>query len=242
MKSVAGIFTSRQDAEHTLQRLAAMGISHEHLTLLTPGDARRLENLPTDEGEAPGTGAAIGAVTGLATGASVGLPLGAAVSLIVPGVGPILAFGIIGAALFGAGGAAIGSALETTLTRGVPRDDLFVYEDALRSGNSVVIALTDDDAVATRAHEILKDSGALDLETARDRWWAELRDTDRGRYVPAEEQAYRCGFEASQWCDNRENVRPMHGPLVDDPVFQRGWEQGSAYRRARGVATLRKSA
>jgi hypothetical protein len=242
MKSVAGIFTSRQDAERAVQRLAEIGISREHLTLLTPGDTRRVESLPRDEGEAPGTGTAIGAVTGMATGASVGLPLGAAMSLMIPGVGPILAFGLIGAALFGAGGAAIGSALETALTPGVPRDDLFVYEDALRAGRSVVIALTDDDAVAVRAREILTDAGALDLDTARDRWWAELRDTDRGRYAPDEESAYRCGFEAAQWCDNRENVRPMHGPLVDDPVFQRGWDQGAAYRRERGVTQLRKSA
>jgi len=135
MKSVAGIFSSRDAAERAIQRLAASGIPREHLTLLTPGtDVRRLSSVPVDEGEPPGTGAAIGAVTGLAAGAGVGVPIGAAVSLIVPGIGPILAFGLLGAALFGAGGAAIGNALETTLSQGVPRDDLFVIEDALRSG------------------------------------------------------------------------------------------------------------
>jgi hypothetical protein len=242
MKSVAGIFTSRQDAERAAQQLLDAGASREHIALLTPGDTRRLESLPTDEGEAPGTGAAIGAVAGAATGASIGLPLGAAASLIVPGVGPIIAFGLIGAALFGAGGAAVGTALENTLSRGVPRDDLFVYEDALRSGRSIALALVDDEATALRAREILKQAGALDLETARDRWWAGLREADRGRFAPDEESAYRCGFEAAQWCDDRENVRPQHGALVDDPVFRRGWDQGAAYRRERGVTQLRKSA
>jgi hypothetical protein len=240
MISVAGIFTSRQGAERAVQQLAAAGIPREHLTLVAPGDMRRLENVPKDEGEAPGTGAAIGAVTGLATGASVGMPLGAAASLLVPGVGPIIAFGLIGAALFGAGGAAIGSALETTLSQGVPRDDLFVFEEALRADHSVVIALVDDDLVASRARGILQEEGALDLDTARDRWWAGLREVERPAYAPAEERVYRCGFEAAQWSDDLGNVRPRHGAMVDDPVFRRGWDRGQAYRRDR--ATLKRSA
>src|SRR5262249_11639144 len=220
--------------------LASLGIRQDHLTLLTPGtDGRRLASVPVDEGEAPGTGAAIGAVTGVATGAGVGLPIGAAVSLVVPGIGPIIAFGLLGAALFGAGGAAIGNALETTLTQGVPRDDLFVIEDALRGGQSIVIAFVDDEATALHAHAAIREESALDLETARDHWWSALPEAERGRFEPVEEHAYRCGFEAAQWCDNRENVRPLHGELVDRPAFQRGFERGHDYRHTRA---LRRSA
>jgi len=240
MKSVAGIFTSRDAAERAVQRLAWSGISREHLTLLAPGsDTRRLAEVPIDEGEAPGTGAAIGAVTGAAPGAGAGVPIGAAVSLVVPGIGPIIAFGLLGAALFGAAGAAIGNALENTLTQGVPRDDLFVIEDALRRGQSVVLALVDDEASAQRAREVFRDEGALDLDTARDRWWSALPEAERGRFEPVEEHAYRCGFEAAQWCDNRENVRPLHGDIIDHPAFRRGFERGYDYRHARD---LRKSA
>lgn len=240
MKSAAGIFTSRDAAESAAQRLASLGIPHDHITLLTPGsDGRRLSAVPVDEGEAPGTGAAIGAVTGVATGAGVGLPIGAAVSVIVPGIGPILAFGLLGAALFGAGGAAIGTALENKLTQGVPRDDLFVFEDALRDGHSVVVALVDDETTAMRAHEALREAGGFDVETARDRWWGGLPEAERGRFEPVEEHAYRCGFEAAQWCDNRENVRPLHGPLIDDSAFRRGFERGRDYRQVRA---LRKTA
>jgi len=224
MKSVAGIFTSREAAERAVSRLASSGISHDHLTLLTPGaDVRRLASIPVDEGEAPGTGAAIGA----------------AVSLVVPGIGPIIAFGLLGAALFGAGGTAIGNALENVLTQGVPRDDLFVIEDALRGGQSVVIAFVDDEATALRARAVLREEGALDLDTARDRWWSSLPEAERGRFEPVEEHVYRCGFEAAQWCDNRENVRPLHGDLVDQPAFQRGFERGYDYRHTRA---LRRSA
>jgi len=61
MKSVAGIFSSRDAAERAIRRLAASGIPREHLTLLTPGtDVRRLSSVPVDEGEPPGTGAARG--------------------------------------------------------------------------------------------------------------------------------------------------------------------------------------
>jgi len=240
MKSVAGIFPSHDAAERAVRRLASLGIPPDRLTLLTPGtDGRRLASVPVDEGEAPGTGAAIGAVTGVAAGAGVGLPIGAAVSVVVPGVGPIIAFGLLGAALFGAGGAAIGNALENTLTQGVPRDDLFVMEDALRGGQSVVIAFVDDEATAQRAHSALAEGGALDLDTARDRWWSAVPEAERGRFEPVEEHAYRCGFEAAQWCDNRENVRPLHGDLVDQPAFRRGFEQGYDYRHTRA---LRRSA
>ena len=57
--------------------------------------------------------------------------------------------------------------------------------------------------------------------------------------VRSEEHVYRCGFEAAQWCDDRENVRPLHGNMIDEPAFRRGWERGHEYRRGR---SLRKSA
>jgi len=240
MKSVAGIFMSREAAERAVHRLLSSGIPHDRVTLFVPGaDGRRLASVPVDEGEAPGTGAAIGAVTGAAAGAGVGLPIGAAVSLVVPGIGPIIAFGLLGAALFGAGGAAIGNALENTLTQGVPRDDLFVIEDALRGGQTVVVAFVDDEATAVRARAALREENALDLDTARDRWWSSLPEAERGRFEPVEEHVYRCGFEAAQWCENRENVRPLHGDLVDQPAFQRGFERGYDYRHTRA---LRRSA
>src|SRR5688572_16915607 len=179
MKTIAAIFGSHADAERAAQRLTALGISHDQLTVLSPG-ARVRGAVPTDEGEAPGTGAAIGAVVGGATGAAVGMPLGAAMSLMVPGIGPVIALGLIGAALFSAGGAAVGSALENTMSQGVPRDDVFIYEDALRQGRSVVVALTEDESVAERAREALRASGGVDVDAARDEWWAGLGEADRG--------------------------------------------------------------
>lgn len=225
MKAIAAIFQSRADAERAALRLTGLGLSPEHVTILSPGARERPRDaVPTDEGEAQGTGAAIGAVVGGATGAAAGMPLGAAISLMVPGIGPVIAVGLIGAALFSAGGAALGSALESRLTHGVPRDDVFIYEDALGHGRSVVVALIDDTAVAARARDALRDAGGVDVDAARDEWWAGLRDEDRGVYAPEEEMAYRRGFAAALTRDARE-------PDGDaDPAFRRGWERGRAYR------------
>lgn len=251
MKTIAGIFATRADAERAALQLTALGIPSEKLTLLSPGARERVRGaVPTDEGEAQGTGAAIGAVVGGATGAAAGMPLGAAISLMVPGIGPVIAFGLIGAALFGAGGAAIGSALENTLTHGVPRDDLFIYEDALTQGRSVVVALVEDESVAARAREALEAAGGVDVDRARDDWWAGLREGDRGLYTPEEEAAYRAGFEAALTRDASESdvdaarvrLRGRHAALVDDAAFQRGWEHGRRYRDGADERVRRKSA
>jgi hypothetical protein len=223
MKPIAAIFPSRPEAERAAQRVVELGVSCERVTLLSPGERVR-DAVPTDEGEAQGTGAAIGAVVGGATGAAAGMPLGAAMSLVVPGIGPVIAVGLIGAALFSAGGAAIGSALENTLTHGVPRDDVFLYRDALRRGRSVVVALVDDETVAARARELLTAAGGTDVGAARDEWWAGLREAARGAYAPEEEMAYRRGFEAALTQDAPEPGRDA------DPAYRRGWERGRAYR------------
>ena len=164
MHTIAAIYTSRADAERAAAALETMGLAPSRISVLTPGsDTRRV---PTDEGEAPGTGAAIGAVVGAATGASVGLPLGAAMTFMVPGIGPVIALGVLGAALFGAGGAAVGSALEGALVTGVPRDERLVYTEALRRGRSVLLALEEDGGRAAEAQRIVDATGGERADAA----------------------------------------------------------------------------
>jgi uncharacterized protein YcfJ len=235
MKTTAAIFASRADAERAAHSLIALGVAPEHITVLSPG-AHPRDAVVTDEGEAQGTGAAIGAVVGGATGAAIGMPLGAAMSLVVPGVGPVIALGLIGAALFGAGGAAVGSALETTLSQGVPRDDVFIYEDALRRGRSVVVLLTEDESIAARAEETLRAAGGVDVAAARDDWWAGLREEQRGVYTAEEESAYRRGFEAALTSAAREPGRDTSA------AYRRGWERGRLHHGDADERRLPKSA
>jgi hypothetical protein len=49
---------------------------------------------------------------------------------------------------------------------GRPRDELFVYEDALRRGHAVVVALVDDDELAARARQTLATTGAETIDAA----------------------------------------------------------------------------
>lgn len=173
MHTIAAIYRSRTEAERTAVLLEALGIARDRITVLTPGSTA--DRLPTDEGEAPGTGAAIGAVVGGATGAAVGLPLGAAMTFLVPGIGPVVAVGLLGAALFGAGGAAVGSALEDSLVTGVPRDDRLVYAAALRHGRSVLLALEDDATRAAEAQRIVDNSDAERVDEASRDFAREIR-------------------------------------------------------------------
>src|SRR5215469_12384042 len=138
MEAVTGVFKTRSDAEHALGELYKTGVSHERATLLTPGTAeqiaRELQSVPVDTTEQPGMGKAFGALTG----GGVGITGGALLVTLVPGLGPVSAIGMLGAALLGAAGAAVGAVIggkvEDSISEGLPEDEIFVYEDALRKG------------------------------------------------------------------------------------------------------------
>jgi hypothetical protein len=251
MQTVAGVFVRRGDAERAATALETLGISRDHTTVLAPG--ADTQHVPTQEGEPAGMGAALGAVTGAATG----FPLGATISLLIPGVGAVIASGLIGAVLLGAGGAAVGATLEDSLVNGLPRDELFIYEDALRRGHCVVIALVEDDALAETARATLAGAGAESVDAARERWWLGLRSAEQEQYVDGshaferDEALYRCGFEAALGADARGRVwdeslaglRARHGADCDTPAFRRGWERGQTYQRDLGAGpSLRKIA
>jgi hypothetical protein len=140
-------------------------------------------------------------------GLAGGLELGAVASAFVPGVGPVIAAGLMGAALLGlAGGTAgaiAGEALESGLTEGLPEDELFVYEDALRKGRTVVLAFSDDEATAESARHVIASQGAESVDAARQEWWMGLRSVEQehysrlGRGFKQDEKFYRLGFEAA---------------------------------------------
>ena len=241
MKTVAGIFRSGDDAQRAVENLVAIGVARDDITILAPGASQRqVDAVPTDEGEQPGMGKALGAVVGGAVGAASGVPIGAAlVSVMVPGLGPVIASGILGAALLGAGGAALGGALETNLSEGLPKDEIFVYEDALRHGRTVLIALGHDERMAEEGRVALLSAGAGSVDAAREQWWIGLSDVDKAGYAADEEDAYRRGFEAAlhrdargrSFEDMRETLAPRYPDAVRTGGFRRGFEAGQAYHR-----------
>src|SRR5437870_2401213 len=159
MQAVTGVFLSQTEAEQAVRKLQSSGIQADRVTLLTPGGKgpKKLESVPVDATEQPGMGTAIGAVVGGATGLSGGV-----VAAVVPGIGPVTAIGLLGAAVLTTAGASLGAVagglLESFMTEGLPEDEIFVYEDALRKGRTVVIALAEDAAAATPIRKLLKAS------------------------------------------------------------------------------------
>ena len=249
MSTVAGIFNSTAEAERAVEGLRSAGIGEDRISLLTPGTGQEtLDEVPTTETEQSGMGTAIGGAVGGALGVAGGLQLGAAAaSLLVPGVGPVLAAGLVGAALLGAGGAATGmaagGALEESMAKGLPLDELFVYEDALRRGRSVVLAVVEEEGQAEAARGVLAEAGAESVDAAREDWWVGLRDAEEAEYTVdggdfgADEPVFRRGFEASlhphargrAYEEDAERLRECYGAECEEAAFRRGYERGRRY-------------
>lgn len=248
METVVGIFSSRDDAERAIDRVQALGIPRDHINLLIPGSsAAQLENVPTVDAEPPGVAKALGGVVGGVTGASGGL-LGAAIlSAFVPVVGPVTAIGLAAAALLGVGGAvagvAAGGALENALSDGLPKDELFVYADALRQGRTVLIVLTDDPEQPEKVREVLAHAGAESLDAAREHWWLGLRDAEAETYTAEggdfkkDEALYRRGFEAALHAETSGKsyeevavyLQTFYADACGEEAFRRGYARGHTY-------------
>lgn len=251
MKAVTGVFRSRVDAERVMTQMRSLGISEDKTTLLSPGKMEKnLQSVPSVSAEQPGMGKAIGAVVG----AAAGLSGGALVAALIPGVGTITAIGLLGAAVLAAAGGSIGAVaggkLENSMTEGLPEDELFVYEDALRKGRSVVVALSDDEAAASRLRELLSVEGAESVDAAREQWWIGLRSAERehysaqGRNFDGDERIYRLGFESALHARTRckeydqvlaemgaklEEVQQQYPNASVEEPFTKGYERGRDY-------------
>ncbi|MFZ0284912.1 MAG: hypothetical protein WAL32_06750, partial [Terriglobales bacterium] len=250
-----GVFASKSTAERALALLLSTGVPEKHVTLLTPQSIEAKTQLaPVDATEQPGMGKAIGAVVGGSAGLTAGSLILAA---IIPGVGPVTAIGLLGGALVGAAGAEVGARagekLEDSMTEGLPEDELFVYEDALRKGRSVVVAMAEDEASASRFRELLKVEGAESVDAAREQWWIGLRSAEKehysslGRNFSEDEKFYRLGFEsalhARTRCKEYDQVLSEMSAQVEDlerqypgvnagEPFTHGYERGRDYYQA----------
>jgi hypothetical protein len=191
----------------------------------------------------------MGATIGGVVGGAMGLATGAALSnLVFPGVGPILTLGLsatggLGGAVLGATG---GGATERALSNGLPKDEMFFYEDALRCGRSVVIANAESENVADAARAIMEHNHADSVDAARERWWIGIREREADRYcadtpqdTAERERVFRSGFEAALQSDMRnkplnkagKRLRERHPDICEDEIFRRGYERGRRHLR-----------
>lgn len=244
MKTIVGIFETRQQAAEGASRLRAAGFEDKNVIILSPGatDLEVESAVPMEDAEQPGMGKAIGSVVG----GAVGLGAGALIAnLLLPGIGPILAV-TFGAAAGGLGGAAAGAAaggvLENLLSIGVPRDEIFFYEDALRQGRSVVVGLSEREDQIQAGGDILIKSGAETLDAAREKWWIGLRDAEEVAYSKPEhfardEDSFRRGFAAAlepkmrgrSLDDAAEELKRNYPDSYHKESFRSGFERGRRY-------------
>jgi hypothetical protein len=258
MYPVVGIFTTRTDAERTGDHLRALGIPQDHINLLSPcAPEDEMEAAPMMDTERPLMGKVLGGLVGFAMGGGGGLLAARAAAVFLPGVGPILAIGTVGAALLTLSGTIVGvevgGMVDNALTTGVPKDEMFVYEDALRRGRTVLIALAEDRLQADAAHRILEQAAAESIDAARHMWWMGLRDAEQAAYIAhggdfvADEPTYRRGFEAALHPETHGKsyeealayLRAHDGDVCGQECFRRGYERGRAHGEALEKARAR---
>jgi hypothetical protein len=166
----------------------------------------------------------------------------------------VLAVGFLGAAVLGFAGAGIGAAagqsLDDATTEGLPADELFVYEDALRRGRSVVLAFVEGEDTADSARREMAAEGVESINDARDQWWIGLRSAEQEHYMKLggsfeqNETFYRMGFEAALNARRRrkeyaqvqaeveaelKQLRRRYPDADVEEPFRRGYERGCAY-------------
>ena len=143
MKTVVGIFASSSAAERAAARLVETGVPRSRIRQLTPNTPERQIHsvVPIAETEQPGMGKAIGGLVGFVVAATIALGV---IGALRGGLGQISPAVLLGAAALGVCGAVAGAfaggVLENRMSTGLPKDEIYFYEDALRAGHSVVFA------------------------------------------------------------------------------------------------------
>ena len=251
MKKVTGIFASRSDAQHAITEMRSAGAHEDRITMLSPGSSQEHVESVAKVVEQPGIEETVGAVVGVATGVSGGPSF---IRATIPGVGPVIALGLLGEAVLSTAGATLDSVaagrLEDSMIEGLPEDEIFVYEDVLRNGNSVVIVLANDETEVSRFAELLQTEGAKSADDAREQWWTALRSAEQehysahGRNFGDDEIFYRLGFEAALHARTRckeydQTLGEMDAKIEDleqqypgrevAKPFSRGYERGRNY-------------
>jgi hypothetical protein len=91
--------------------------------------------------------------------------------------------------------------------KGLPEDELFIYEDALRRGRTVVVVMANDDE-ADAVRGALELAGAETIDRAREMWWLGLRDVETEKYT-----AEGRNFDSDER-DFAADLRPLYNCVI----------------------------
>lgn len=160
MRTVVGLFDTRESAEAAINQLTADGVDRESISVAMK-DAREASALSEATGAADlsAEGATAGAMSGAGVGALVGIALIGS-TVLLPGLGTFLIGGPIAAALTGAGiGAASGGLIGGLIGAGIPEEEAEHYAAGIDRGGIFVSAHVDDTKVA-EVRRLFDDQGS----------------------------------------------------------------------------------
>jgi hypothetical protein len=160
--AVFGIYPDQLTAEDAVQTLKESGFRSTDVSVLFPDNQGAKDFAHEKHTKAPE-----GAVTGGGSGAVIGGALGwlAGIgALAIPGVGPFVAAGPLLGLLGGIGiGTAIGGITGALVGLGIPEYEAKRYEGRIQHGCILLSVHCDDPAWASRAKQILHQTGGEDV-------------------------------------------------------------------------------
>ena len=159
MKTISGLFDTRDEAGNAVDALNDAGIASDDISVIGPDGETDASGLA----EGAGIGAAVGGVGGLLAG------LGA---FAIPGIGPVVGAGWLATTLAGMAAGGLAGGLVGSLTdAGLNDRDAHVYAEGIKRGGTMVVARVDD-AQAEPAEAILGRHGRVDIQSRRSEYEA----------------------------------------------------------------------
>ncbi len=162
-----GLYSNRVGVEQAVDALLAARFRNEDISVLFPDNEGTKDFAHEKSTKAPeGTTAGVGA--GGAIGGTLGLLVGIGV-LAIPGLGPFIVAGPLMAALAGMGvGGAVGGLVGALVGMGIPEYEAKRYDGRVRQGGILVSVHCDNSEWVGKAKDILKQTGAEDIASARE--------------------------------------------------------------------------
>lgn len=174
MKTVVGVFTTRDQADSAIKALEAEGYKPEDMSVVVrEGDKGGEVSQVRSSTLAENTSA--GAVAGGAVGGLAGLLIGIG-ALAIPGVGALLIAGPIAAALGLTGaaattisgaitGALAGGLIGALTSLGIPERDAEYYEERVKEGAVLLLVSVDEGGAVTMVEDIFHSYNAEQVRT-----------------------------------------------------------------------------
>jgi hypothetical protein len=162
--AVFGIYPDYAALEQGIDALRRADYRATDISVLYPENVGTKDLAHEKASKAP-EGASTGASAGMVVGGTLGWLVGIG-ALAIPGLGPFIAAGPIMAALAGIGvGGAVGGLTGGLVGLGMPEYEAKRYEGRIAKGGILVSVHSDNNEWASRAKEILQQTGAEDISS-----------------------------------------------------------------------------